>query len=129
MLSYSKQIIDHFTNPRNLRVLEHADVTAKVVHPCCGDRLHFYARVLADRIKECTFLAYGCAASIAIGSLLAEAITARQIDDLACLDEDWVAELAGGLNPDQRHSATLGKDVLQSLVHNYRAARSEGGMP
>ena len=49
------------------------DATAAVANPCCGDRLRLYARVGDGRVAGCTFLAYGCAPTIALGSLLTEA--------------------------------------------------------
>jgi nitrogen fixation protein NifU and related proteins len=124
--SFSPQVVDHFTNPRNLGALLGADVTAVAANPCCGDRIHLYARVQGGRVVACTFLAYGCAAAVAVGSLLTEAVTGRPIDGLAAIDEGRVAEWAGGLQPGQRHCAALGRDALHALVRNYRAARPEG---
>jgi nitrogen fixation NifU-like protein len=124
--NYSPPVVDHFTNPRNLGALPDADVTAEVANPCCGDRLRFSAHVVNGKLAACRFLAYGCAATLAVGSLLTEAVLGQPIDELARFDEARVAELAGGLSPGQRHAATLGQDVLQTLTRNYRAAHPNG---
>jgi nitrogen fixation NifU-like protein len=126
MSGYSPRLVDHFTNPRNLGELDHPDVTAAVANPCCGDRIHLYAHVTAERVTECTYLAYGCAACIAVGSILTEAVTGKPLHELAALDEPRLEALAGGLSPNQRHCATLAKDVLHTLVHRYRATHPEG---
>ena len=118
MRRYSPTVVEHFTNPRHVGRLDDPDVVAEVANPCCGDRLHLEARLREGRITECAFLAHGCAATIAIGSLLAEAITGQTIEQLAGRDEDWVASLAGGLHPSQHHCAVLGKDLLHALVRN-----------
>ena len=126
MRNYSPRVVEHFSRPRNMEALPDADVTAEATDPCCGDRLRFYARVSGGRVAACTFLAYGCAALIAVGSLLTEAVVGRPVAELARFDEGRVAELAGGLSPGQRHCAVLGKDVLHALVETYRADRPKG---
>jgi nitrogen fixation NifU-like protein len=123
---YSPRVVDHFMNPRNLGALPDADVTAEAANPCCGDRIHLYARVRDGRVAECSFLAYGCAAAAAVGSLLTEAVVGKRADDLAGFDEGRVAALAGGLSPGQRHCAALGKQVLQALARAWRAGRPKG---
>jgi nitrogen fixation NifU-like protein len=129
MRNYSAQVIDHFTNPRNLGTLPDPDVTAEAANPCCGDCIRLQARVSGGRIVACTFLAYGCAAALAVGSLLSEAVASRDIDELVGFDEAGVAELAGGLGSAQRHCATLGKDALHTLARNYRAGHTKGTPP
>jgi nitrogen fixation NifU-like protein len=108
--------------------LPDADVIAEAANPCCGDRIRLYANVCGGRITECTFLAYGCAVALAVGSLLTEAVVGRDIDDLAAFDEDSIAELAGGLGPRQRHCAGLGRDVLQSLARKYHDSCPKGAL-
>jgi nitrogen fixation NifU-like protein len=124
--NYSPQVVEHFSNPRNMGTLPDADVTSEAANPCCGDRIRLYARVEAGRVAACTFLAYGCAVALAIASLLTEAVVGQPVDALAGWDEGRLIALAGGLAPGQRHCATLGKDVLHALVCNYRAACPKG---
>src|SRR5262249_39005969 len=127
MSSYSRRIIDHFTHPRNMGKLAGPDVQAEAVNPCCGDRIRFYARVVNDRVAKCTFLAYGCAAAIAVGSLLTEAIAGKPVDELNGFGEEKVAKLAE-LHPGQRHCAALGNDALRELARNYRVLRAKGAV-
>lgn len=118
MRRYSPTVVEHFTNPRRVGRIDDPDVTAEVANPCCGDRLRLEARLREGRITECAFLAHGCAAAIAVGSLLAEAIIGRTVEQLAGHDADWVAGLAGGLHPGQRHCAVLGSELLRALIRN-----------
>jgi nitrogen fixation protein NifU and related proteins len=129
MNGFSPRIVDHFTNPRNLGELDRPDVTAVVANPCCGDRIHLYARVTDERVTECRFLAYGCAACIAVGSILTEAVAGKPLHEISALDEGRLEALAGGLSPSQRHCATLAKDVVHTLVSRYRDTHPEGAVP
>jgi nitrogen fixation NifU-like protein len=116
MSNWSARVVEHFTNPRNLGALPGADVTAEAANPCCGDHIRLYARFRGGRVAACSFLAYGCSAALAVGSLLAEAAIGKRADELAAFDEEGVAALAGGLAPGQRHCARLGSDVLHELA-------------
>src|SRR5262245_33449419 len=113
-------------NPRNMGALPDADVTAEAADPCCGDRLRLYARLDGDRVAECTFLAYGCAATVALGSMLTEVIVGGDIHDLPEFDEGRLIERAGGLSPGQRHAASLANDALRSLVRKCRVRHPKG---
>src|SRR5262245_66497490 len=116
MRRFSPTVVAHFTNPRHIGRFADPDVIAEVANPCCGDRLHLEARLREGRITECAFLAHGCAATIAIGSLLAEAISGQTIEQLVGRDEDWVVSVAGGLHASQRHCSGLGMGLLSALV-------------
>lgn len=124
MSTYSPQIVTHFTDPQNAGELPNPDVTAFVGNPVCGDQIHLFARMQHERIEDCTFLAYGCAASLATASLLTVAIKGLSLEEIAAFDEARINELAGGFTPSQYHCATLGRDVLHALVNNYRTGGS-----
>ena len=120
MIDYSPRIVEHFANPRNVGEMDDADLKAVVANPVCGDQIHLFARVRDDRLTECSFLAYGCAASIATASILSDEITGRAIDEIEAIDEDAVVEMVGGFAPNHRHCATLAQDVVSALVQDYR---------
>ena len=44
-VEYNKNIIDHFTNPRNVGEIENADGYAKVGDPSCGDFIKVWIRI------------------------------------------------------------------------------------
>jgi nitrogen fixation NifU-like protein len=127
MSDFSPQIVEHFSNPRNVGEMEDPDVTAFVGNPVCGDQIHLFARLADGRVTECTFLAYGCAASLATASILTESIRGQHLDEIAAIDEARVLELVGGLSPTQRHCATLAEDLVKSLIDNARTGQSGGG--
>jgi nitrogen fixation NifU-like protein len=124
MSDYSPQIVEHFSNPRNVGEMENPDLSASVGNPVCGDQIHLHVRLAGERIAECRFLAYGCAASLATASILSEAIHGQPVEEVAAIDEARILEMVGGLTPSQRHCATLGRDLLQTLVQSYRERES-----
>lgn len=125
MNDYSSQIISHFSEPQNAGEMPNPDVTAFVGNPVCGDQIHLFVRIQEKQIKECTFLAYGCAASLATASLLTTALKDHSIEELEIFDEEYIDSLAGGFTPSQHHCATLGRDVIQTLVHNFHMEKQD----
>ncbi|NGX10322.1 iron-sulfur cluster assembly scaffold protein [Mycobacteroides franklinii] len=120
MPRFSPTVVDHFTNPRNSGRLAHADVTAFIGNPVCGDQILLSAQVRDDAVSEIGFEAYGCSASLAVASILTERLSGMPVGDIAAIEATQVTEWSGGLSPEQQHVAALGADVAQRLANNYR---------
>ena len=50
MVDYSDKVMDHFTNPRNVGVLEDADGVGRAGNPVCGDLMEMSVRIREDVI-------------------------------------------------------------------------------
>ena len=75
-MAYSKQVLDHYNNPRNVGVLDAASKkvgTGMVGAPACGDVMKLQIKVNDDGIiEDARFKTYGCGSAIASSSLLTE---------------------------------------------------------
>ncbi|ARG56730.1 iron-sulfur cluster assembly scaffold protein [Mycobacterium kansasii] len=127
MSRYSPTVVDHFNNPRNCGRLANPDVSAFVGNPVCGDQILLTVRVEADAVSEVAFEAYGCSASLAVGSILTERLGGMTISDIAALDAARILQWSGGLGPDQHHVAVLGADAAHRLADNYRKGIHDDG--
>ena len=52
---YSKTVLDHFRNPRNVGVLDDPDGVGKVGNPLCGDIMTIYLKVSNEHIEDIKF--------------------------------------------------------------------------
>jgi nitrogen fixation NifU-like protein len=43
-IGYSKKVMEHFMNPRNVGVIDGADGYGKVGNPVCGDLMRYSSR-------------------------------------------------------------------------------------
>lgn len=120
MPAYSPRIVQHFSDPQNVGELENPDVIVHIGNPACGDQIYLYARITQNHVTACSFLAYGCAASLATASILTEEIQGRSLEEIEQIDEAQIVEFVGGLAPSQRHCATIGHHALRALVHQAR---------
>jgi nitrogen fixation NifU-like protein len=66
---YSDQVMDHFANPRNIGIIDDANVVVQVGDPGCGDVLLIFLKIADDHIRDMKYKIYGCGAAIATSSL------------------------------------------------------------
>ena len=115
-MPYSETFKDHIAHPRNAGELADANAIAEETNPVCGDRLRLSLRVRNGRIEAARFLAYGCAPTLACGSVLAEMIERMTIDDALRLGRKEVVTAVGGLSPQKQHAAALAIETLRSAI-------------
>jgi len=118
-MKYSEKVIDHFTNPRNVGVVEDADGVGKVGNPVCGDMMEMTVKIDSDVITDVKFRTFGCGAAIATSSMATELIKGRTVDDALELTNRAIAEALGGLPPVKMHCSVLAADALKMALADY----------
>jgi nitrogen fixation protein NifU and related proteins len=118
---FSKEVIDHFKNPRNAGDLADASASVEVSNPVCGDLLRVAVRIEEKKITEARFLCRGCTTSIACASRLTELLTGKQLGDLNEITVETIAASFGALPPETMHGAHLAADAVQALLVKLRA--------
>jgi len=118
-MKYSEKVIDHFTNPRNVGVIEDADGVGKVGNPVCGDMMEMSVKIDSDVITDVKFRTFGCGAAIATSSMATELIKGKAIDDALELTNRAIAEALGGLPPVKMHCSVLAADALKMALADY----------
>ncbi len=116
---YSEKVMDHFLHPKNVGEIENADGIGTVGNPVCGDVMTFYIKVDNNRIVDVKFKTFGCAAAIAVSSMVSEMVKGRTLDEALKITNKTVAEELGGLPPQKLHCSNLGADALHRAIENY----------
>jgi nitrogen fixation protein NifU and related proteins len=117
---HSALVLDHFKNPRHAGELENADANVEVTNPVCGDTMRLSARLKDGRVAEAKFLARGCVASIASGSVVAEKMQDATPTEISRITPEQISEALGGLPPATFHGAQLACDALSSLLEKIK---------
>jgi len=120
-MAYSKQLIDHYENPRNVGKFDIDDTvgTGMVGAPACGDVMKLQIKVVDGIIQDARFKTYGCGSAIASSSLVTEWIKGRTIDQAEQIkNSDIATELA--LPPVKIHCSILAEDAIKAAVKDYR---------
>ena len=125
-MAYSKQLLDHYENPRNVGILDEnaSNVgTGMVGAPACGDVMRLQIQVDEGIITDAKFKTYACGSAIASSSLLTEWVKGMHIDDANQVKNTQLAqELA--LPPVKIHCSVLAEDAIKTAIKNYHSKNS-----
>lgn len=116
---YSKRVMDHFANPRNVGEIESADGIGSFGNPADGDVVTIYIKVEDNVIKDIKFKVKGCPAAIASGSMTTELAKGKSIEEGLKITKDDVVRELGGLPAKKNECSNLGADALHAAIKNY----------
>ena len=125
MALYSEKVMDHFTHPRNVGVIENADGVGAVGNAKCGDIMKIYLKVDNNIISDVKFETFGCGSAIASSSMATEMIKGKSVDDALALSNKAVAEALDGLPAHKMHCSVLAEEAIKKAVEDYRE-RTQG---
>ena len=119
---YAKQVIDHFTNPRNVGKFDDLSMvgTGLVGAPACGDVLKLQLKVNDKGIVEDSkFKTFGCGSAIASSSLASEMVRGKTLEEcLKITNKDIAGQLA--LPPIKLHCSMLAEDAIKMAVSDIK---------
>ena len=120
-MAYSKKVIDHFDNPRNIGSLDKKDPsvgTGIVGAPECGDVMKLQIKVDdGGYICDAKFKTFGCGSAIAASSLATEWIKGKTLKEAADIkNTDIVEELS--LPPVKIHCSVLAEEAIKAEIED-----------
>ena len=125
-MAYSKQLLDHYENPRNVGILDENDPsvgTGMVGAPACGDVMRLQIQVNSEgMITDAKFKTYGCGSAIASSSLLTEWAIGRHIDSAEQIKNTQIAEELA-LPPVKIHCSVLAEDAIKTAIRDLKSKR------
>lgn len=116
---YTEKVMDHFSNPRNVGVIEQADGIGEEGNPVCGDMMTFYIKVDDGVLSDVKFKTFGCGAAIAVSSMVSEMAIGKTIEQALAISNKDVAKELDGLPPQKMHCSNLGADALGKAIKDY----------
>ena len=121
-MAYSKQLLDHYENPRNVGSMDKEDTdvgTGLVGAPACGDVMKLQIKV-SDQgtIDDAKFKTFGCGSAIASSSLVTEWVKGKTLGEAGKIKNTEIAtELA--LPPVKIHCSILAEDAIKAAIEDY----------
>ena len=122
---YSEKVMDHFSNPRNVGIIEDADGIGEVGNPVCGDMMTFYIKVKDDKIADVKYKTFGCVAAIAVSSKVSEMTKGKTLEEAKAISKKAVAESLDGLPKEKMHCSNLGAQALSEAINDYEERKNE----
>ncbi len=114
------KFVDHVRNPRNVGLLEDANVVIQAGDPECDDRLIFFIRIEDDKVRDIRFLMEGCDTTVATSSVVTEMVMGKSLDEVLSLDESAISAALDGLPEEKKHCAALAASAMHAAVHQFR---------
>ena len=122
-MAYSKELIDHYENPRNVGSMEDGagDVgTGLVGAPACGDVMKLQIKVNPEGIiEDAKFKTFGCGSAIASSSLVTEWVKGKTVDEAGEIKNTDIAEELA-LPPVKIHCSVLAEDAIKAAIDDYK---------
>lgn len=121
---YTKEVLDHFQNPRNMGAIENADIVGTEGNPSCGDVMKIFLKVEKNEngenyIKDIKFQTMGCAAAIATSSMVTELAKGKTIKEAKKITNQDVAKALGNLPKIKMHCSHLAEETLKKAIKDW----------
>ena len=126
-MAYSKQVLDHYENPRNVGSLDKTDLnvgTGMVGAPACGDVMKLQIKVANDVIVDAKFKTYGCGSAIASSSLVTEMLKGKTLNEAQDIQNTTIVEELA-LPPVKIHCSVLAEDAIKAAIKDLQ---TKGGI-
>ena len=116
MALYSEKVMDHFTHPRNVGVIEDADGVGEVGNAVCGDIMKMYLKIRDGIIEDVKFETFGCGSAIASSSMATEMIKGKPLSEVLTVTNKAVAEALDGLPAHKLHCSVLAEEAIKAAM-------------
>jgi len=125
-MAYSKEVVDHYENPRNVGALDKEDEsvgTGLVGAPACGDVMRLQIKVdAAGVIEDAKFKTFGCGSAIASSSLVTEWVKGKTLDEAGTIKNTQIAEELA-LPPVKIHCSVLAEDAIKAAIADFKTKK------
>jgi nitrogen fixation NifU-like protein len=129
-MSYSKNVLDHYENPRNVGSLnkDKRNVgTGLVGAPACGDVMKLQIEIDEKNktIKDAKFKTFGCGSAIASSSYVTEWVIGKKLSDVRKITNKDISEELS-LPPVKIHCSVLAEDAIKAAIQDYENKSDNG---
>ena len=122
-MAYSKKLIDHYENPRNVGSMDKDSTevgTGLVGAPACGDVMKLQIKVNnSGVIEDAKFKTFGCGSAIASSSFITEWVKGKKIDEASQIKITEIAKHLA-LPPVKIHCSILAEDAIKAAIKDYK---------
>lgn len=116
---YSKKVMDHFMNPRNVGEITNANGIGTVGNAKCGDIMKVYLDIKDNVIQDAKFKTFGCGAAVATSSMATELVKGKTVNEALQVTNKVVMEALDGLPAVKVHCSCLAEEAIHAALWDY----------
>jgi nitrogen fixation protein NifU and related proteins len=118
--SYSEQVREHYTNPRNAGCIADPSGKAIVRSSVDSDTVLITLRIENDVIQDVRFKCMGCAVAIACSSVATEVVRGRPVREAYEITKQVVADALGGIPEYKMQCSNLAPEAIRKAIDDWR---------
>ena len=127
-MSYSKKVLDHYENPRNVGSMDKNDPnvgSGMVGAPACGDvmKLQIQVNEKTGKIDKAVFKTFGCGSAIASSSYATEILEGMDVEEAVKIKNQDIAQHLK-LPPVKLHCSMLAEDAIQAAIKDFQKKKA-----
>jgi nitrogen fixation NifU-like protein len=123
-LTYTKELMKHFRNPKYVKDIKNPDGIGKVGNIRCGDVMHLKIKVENKKgkeiIKDIGFQTFGCPAAVASSDVVCELAKGKTLDKAGKITKDDIVKKLKRMPEIKIHCSVLGVEALGEAIKDYR---------
>lgn len=124
MSIYSKEIMEHFRNPKNVGRIKNPSGLGRAGNFRCGDIMYLYLKIGKNEagkeiIKDIKFETYGCTVAIANTSLLTTMIKGKTLEAASKITKEDLIKKFKQVPLIKIHCSLLAVDALSEAIYDY----------
>ena len=122
-MTYSKELLKHFKNPKFVKDIKNPDGVGKVGNLKCGDVMEMRIKVKEDVITDIGFKTFGCPAAVASSDVVCELAKGKTLDQAKKITKDDIVKKLGGMPLIKVHCSVLGIQALRKAIEGYEGEK------
>ncbi len=104
---YRDILMEHYRFPRGKKPIKNPDMENEGHNPACGDEIRLSIKTDGEKINDISVNCMGCAISVASGSMLADIVRGKSLDEAVKIADHVKTLLKGGNIPDNTDLSDL----------------------
>ncbi len=122
---YSRKVIEEFTNPKNVGIIEDADGVGETGSTVDGDIITIYIKVKDNVLEDVKFKTFGCVVAISTSTMVTQLAKGKTIDEALELTNKDVIDALGGLPEDKTRCSGFALVALHKAIEDYRGKTAD----
>jgi len=126
---YTKEIIQHFKNPKFVKKIKNPDAVGEVGNIMCGDIMRLEIKISKEKgkekIKDIGFQTFGCPTAVASSDVVCELAKGKTLEQAKKLTKNDIIRKLKKMPPIKVHCSVLGIQALKKAIQNYEKRKEK----
>lgn len=117
---YSKKVVEEFSNPANVGVIEDADGVGEIGSTIDGDIINISIKVKDNILEDVKFKTFGCVVAISTSSAVTRLAKGKTVDEAMEITDEDVINYLDGLPEGKDRCSGFALDALKMAIEDFK---------